>query len=60
MFNERLQDPEHCETMIERLATKTKSAMEDKTSDRLNPSRNLKSDRQASMPQGQVPNSQAS
>jgi len=60
MFNERLQDLEHCETMIKLLATKTKPAREDKASDRLNPSRNRKSDRQASMPQGQVQNSQAS
>ncbi len=62
MFNERLQDPEHCETMIKRfkLATKTKPAREDKVSDRLNPSRTPKSDQQASMPQGQVLNSQFS
>jgi hypothetical protein len=45
--------------MIKRLATKTKSARENKASDRSNPSRNPKSDRQASMPQGQAPKSQA-
>ncbi len=33
IFNERLQDPEHCETMIKLLATKSKSAREDKASD---------------------------
>jgi hypothetical protein len=61
-FTDRLQDPEYRDPMLKRLATKSKSAREDKASDRTssqsNSSRNPRNDRQAQMPQSQSPNVQ--
>ena len=61
-FTERLQDDEHCDTMLKKLRKKSKSAREDKASDHAssqsNPSRNSRNESQAQVPQGQVPNVQ--
>jgi hypothetical protein len=61
-FTEKLQDDEHRDTMLKKLRTKSKSAREDKASDRAsaqsNPSRGPRNERQAQVPQGQIPNVQ--